>query len=274
MDLLETLNINKKQLILKDSVLRKIKDAKETKFILPLDSLNFDKVLKGGFYLTKKYLIFGANRTGKTQICLNLCIQAYKYFIKQPEHIKNQDINLTYYLDCENTFRPERIKEIATAKSLEYQEILKSIKVSRIMSNSALMLKLKEIENQLKPGKTYLLVIDSINIFYRSEQGNKEISFYSLKTAYLKILDKIDTLMKKFNIVLIATAQVYPNFIEGAIINELPVGNQFLNHYFSEYLYLSYKEEKNYVHLVNSEFLPEKKVIFRITSNGIEDYKL
>jgi len=274
MDPLDILDIKNNRLILKTSVLNKIREAKETGFILPLDSRNFAKVLKGGFCLNKKYLIYGANRTGKTQICLSLCVQAYKYFIKQEKCTKNQDFNFTYFLDSENTFRPERIKEIATAKSLDYREVLKSIKVSKIMSNSALLLKLKEIENQLTFGKNYLLIIDSINNFYRSEQGNKDSSFYNLKTAFLKILEKIDTLTKKFNLILIATAQVFPNFIEDAIINEIPVGNQFLNHFFSEYLYLSYKEEKNYVHLVNSELLPERKVIFKITSNGIADYKI
>lgn len=274
MDPLDILDIKNNRLILKTSVLNKIREAKETRFILPLDSRNFAKVLKGGFCLNKKYLIYGANRTGKTQICLSLCVQAYKYFIKQEKSTKNQDFNFTYFLDSENTFRPERIKEIATAKSLDYREVLKSIKVSKIMSNSALLLKLKEIENQLTFGKNYLLIIDSINNFYRSEQGNKDSSFYNLKTAFLKILEKIDTLTKKFNLILIATAQVFPNFIEDAIINEIPVGNQFLNHFFSEYLYLSYKEEKNYVHLVNSELLPERKVIFKITSNGIADYKI
>jgi len=274
MDPLDILDIKNNRLILKTSVLNKIREANKTGFILPLDSRNFAKVLKGGFCLNKKYLIYGANRTGKTQICLSLCVQAYKYFIKQEKSTKNQDFNFTYFLDSENTFRPERIKEIATAKSLDYQEVLKSIKVSKIMSNSALLLKLKEIENQLTFGKNYLLIIDSINNFYRSEQGNKDSSFYNLKTAFLKILEKIDTLTKKFNLILIATAQVFPNFIEDAIINEIPVGNQFLNHFFSEYLYLSYKEEKNYVHLVNSELLPERKVIFKITSNGIADYKI
>lgn len=274
MDPLAILDIKNNRIILKTSVLNKIREANETGFILPLDSRNFAKVLKGGFCLNKKYLIYGANRTGKTQICLSLCVQAYKYFIKQEKSIKNQDLNFTYFLDSENTFRPERIKEIATAKSLDYREVLKSIKVSKIMSNSALLLKLKEIENQLTFGKNYLLIIDSINNFYRSEQGNKDSSFYNLKTAYLKILEKIDTLTKKFNLILIATAQVFPNFIEDAIIHELPVGNQFLNHFFSEFLYLSYKEEKNYVHLVNSELLPERKVIFKITSNGIADYKI
>jgi DNA repair protein RadA len=274
MDPLDILDIKNNRLILKTSVLNKIREANETGFILPLDSRNFAKVLKGGFCLNKKYLIYGANRTGKTQICLSLCVQAYKYFIKQEKSTKNQDFNFTYFLDSENTFRPERIKEIATAKSLDFREVLKSIKVSKIMSNSALLLKLKEIENQLTFGKNYLLIIDSINNFYRSEQGNKDSSFYNLKTAFLKILEKIDTLTKKFNLILIATAQVFPNFIEDAIINEIPVGNQFLNHFFSEYLYLSYKEEKNYVHLVNSELLPERKVIFKITSNGIADYKI
>jgi DNA repair protein RadA len=274
MNPLDKLDINTKRILLKNSVLKEIKESAEMKFMLPLDSKNFDNILKSGFYLNRKYLIYGANSTGKTQICLNLCVQAYKYFIKQQENVKNQDFTFTYYLDSENTFRPERIKEIAKAKLLDFQKVLKSIKVSKIMSNSALLLKLKEVENQLKPEKKYLLIIDSINNFYRTEQGNKETSFYSLKTAYLNILDKIDTLTKKFNMISIATAQVYPKFIEDAIINELPVGNQFLNHYFSEYLYLSYKEQKNYVHLVNSEFLPEKKVIFKITSKGIEDYKI
>jgi RecA/RadA recombinase len=258
----------------KKSILNKINEAKKSSFILPLDSKNFAKVLNGGFRLNNKYLIYGANRTGKTQICMNLCVQAYKYFVKQEEIIKNRELTFTYFLDSENTFRPERIKEIATAKSIDYREVLKSIKVSKIMSISALLLKLQEIENQLKFGKNYILIIDSINNFYRSEQGNKDTSFYNLKTTFLKILEKINNLTKSFNLILIATAQVFPNFIENAIINELPVGNQFLNHYFSEYLYLSYKEENNYVHLVNSELLPEKKVIFKITSSGISDYKI
>ena len=78
MDLLEKLNINNKQFIPKTSILKKIKKAEEPRFFLPLDSKNFTNVLNGGFRLNKKYLIYGANSTGKTQICLNLCVQAYK----------------------------------------------------------------------------------------------------------------------------------------------------------------------------------------------------
>ena len=274
MDILDILNINKSQFIPKASILQKLEESKNIKFKLALESKNFTKVLKGGFYPNKKYLIYGANSTGKTQICLNLCVQAYKHFNIHKKTTKANHLTFTYYLDCENTFRPERINEIATANSLSYRKVLKSIKVSKIMSYSALLLKLKEIENQLKLTENYLVIIDSINNFYRSEQGNKETSFYSLKNLYLKVLEKVDALVKNFNIILIATAQVFPNFSKNAIIHELPVGNQFLTHYFSEYLYLSYEEEKNYVHLVNSEGLPEKKIVFKITSQGISDYKI
>ena len=86
MDPLDILDIKNNRLILKTSVLNKIREANKTRFILPLDSRNFAKVLKGGFCLNNKYLIYGANRTGKTQICLSLCVQAYKYFIKQEKN--------------------------------------------------------------------------------------------------------------------------------------------------------------------------------------------
>jgi len=274
MDPSEILNIDKKQILSKNLVLSKINEFKQKKFLLPLDSRNFDKILDGGFLLNYKYLIYGANKTGKTQICLNLCVQAYKYFCKLNKNIRNQDFNFIYYLDCENTFRPERIKEIATKKSLEFQEVLKSIRVSKIMGNTALLLKLNEIENEAEPGKKSLLIIDSINNFFRLEQGNKDVSFYNLKSTFLKILNKIDDICNMSNLIVIATAQIFPNFNEDAILAEIPVGNQYLNHYFSEYLYLNYKDERNYVHLVNSKFLPEKRVAFKITSEGIVDYKI
>ena len=95
------------------------------------------------------------------------------------------------------------------------------------------------------------------------------------KTTYFKILEKINKLTQQFQLITILTAQVAPNFIEEAVIKEFPVGIQYLNHFFSETLYLRYKEnDMVYVHLVNSHFLPEKKLLYTITKRGIEDYKM
>ncbi|GAH71146.1 unnamed protein product, partial [marine sediment metagenome] len=50
------------------------------------------------------------------------------------------------------------------------------------MSNHALLFSLNEIEEQLKLNQFKLLIIDSINNYYRSEQGDGKISFNKTKT--------------------------------------------------------------------------------------------
>ena len=200
------------------------------------------------------------------------CIQAYKQLIESNLNQTTEDLNRIYYLDTENTFRPERIKELATSRNIEYNKILKSILVAKIRSNSALLMSLKNIEKQLNKDKNVILLIDSINNHYRSEQGNENLSFHRIKKTFMQILNTLNNLNKNYNICIIATAQVVPNFIDNALIENIPVGNQYLNHFFSEYLFLSYRNQKNYAHLVNSSILPEKKVLYKITSKGIIDY--
>ncbi|TFG06200.1 MAG: hypothetical protein EU539_08300 [Promethearchaeota archaeon] len=264
MELINLLKIEPNQLIKIQLIKDQLERKKEKSVKLGLNSRNFDSVIDGGFSLNQKYLIFGANKTGKTQVCHQLSIQASI----------NETFDKVYYFDAENTFRPERIREIAIERKINFKKISKRIIVSKIMSNNALLLKLKELQEELSINSKYLILIDSLNNFYRLEQGNKNLSFYQVKKTFIKILEQIDLLLNQFNLIIIATAQVYPNFIQDSIINEIPVGNQFINHFFSEYLYLNIKMESNYVHLINSESLPEKKVKFEITSKGIEDYKL
>ncbi len=251
---------------------KKSSETGEEKVILSTGSKNFDKILGGGFYSGKNYLIFGANKTGKTQLSHQICIQAYKQF--STSKIKENKISslLIYYLDTENTFRPERLKELTATNNIEYDGVLKTILVANIMSNSALLLTLKNLADKIDQDNNIVLIIDSLNNYFRSEQGNKEISFHKIKTTFTEILKKINEITNKYNIITIATAQITPNFIDNSIIENIPVGNQYLNHFFSECLFLSYKDGKNYVHLVNSESMPERKLPYKITSSGIEDY--
>jgi len=256
-EILESNIIDKKKII------SEIKRIKREKTIISAGSKNFNKVIGGGFFSGKVYVIFGANKTGKTQICHQLSVQAFQNSFK------------VVYLDTENTFRPERVRELAESNKYNSEKTLKNIYVSKIMSNNALLLKLNELDSIIKSNNIKLLIIDSINNFFRIERSDKQVSFLKTKTTYLKILEKISNLTQRFQLITILTAQVAPNFIEEAVIKEFPVGNQYLNHYFSEVLYLSYKEnDMIYIHLVNSHFLPEKKVIYTITKRGIEDYKM
>lgn len=229
------------------------------RFLLPTGSTHFNTILKGGFN-PGMYLIFGANRTGKTQICHQMCLQAY---ITSSSSI---------YLDSENTFRPERIKELCTVRGLDEEQTMKSILVAKILSNSTLLLKLNEVDKKLEKSNTNLLIIDSINNHFRADQGAINIAHNKLKKTFLNILQKLSDITQKHNIILLATAQISPNFIEKPIIRENPVGLQYLSHFFSEFLYLIRNSDKNYVHLINSNSLPENKFPYIITARGIEDY--
>lgn len=266
------LNVKKSQVIKSSLIINELKKKKTEKIVLNSGSNNLDKVLGGGFYSGKKYLIFGANMTGKTQLCHQICVQAFKHFSSEEGGKK---VKLSIYLDTENTFRPERIREIAIANNLDDKKVLESILVGKIMSNSTLLFSLNEAEVKIKEDNNPLLVIDSLNNHFRSELGDKNFSFYKTKTTFLKILTKLDEITKKFNLITIGTAQIAPNFVDEAIIKELPVGHQYLNHFFTEQVYLDYKgEKKGYAQLVNSSQFPEKKLLYKITTEGIKDLKI
>jgi len=113
------------------------------------------------------------------------------------------------------------------------------------------------------------------NWFINLPRSDKKISTNKTKDIFMRILTKINELTIKFNLITIATAQVTSNLIKDTSIKVLPVGNHFLNHFFSEYVYLDYKEHnQRYIQLVNSMSLPEKRLLYKITSLGIQDYKI
>lgn len=268
----EILELKKSQIITPSQIISISQDRQKNRIVLPLGSRNFDDVIGGGFCSKTKYMIFGSNNTGKTQLCHQLCVQAYKHLDKI---LGVGKIKYIFYFDTENTFRPERISELLTHSEFEIHSVLESVLVSKIMSNSAFLLALKDFENALLKNRGAILIIDSINNHFRSDLGNRSISFNKAKDIFLKIVKKIDELTFKYNLITITTSQVTPNFSEKALIRELPVGNQFLNHYFSEYIYLSKKNrEMNYVQLVNSLNLSEKKLLYKITPKGIRDYMI
>jgi DNA repair protein RadA len=266
----EILEINKNQIVKKQKILNEFEFTKNQDYVLPVGAKSFDEILRGGLYKGKKYLIFGTNNTGKTQICHQLCVQAFNQFSRITELKNNQFI---FYFDTENTFRPERLKELTSLGEDGYEKLLRSILVSRIMSNSAFLLSLKELERLLNLNYINILIIDTLNNHYNSETAN-----YSLRIAkenFFNVLNKIDELNTKYNLITVATAQVTSNLNREASMRVIPVGNNLLNNFFSEYLYLDYREEgKRYVQLVNSLSLPEKRLPYKITSLGIQDYKV
>jgi len=271
MNINEVLKVKKHQIITRKEISTYFQEKPNAFLTLKSGSTNFDELLGGGFYMGRKYLIFGSNRTGKTQLAHQLSVQTF-INLSSVEAIRNNKLKYVYYLDTENTFRPERLMELAIKSGIDKIKIFENIFVSKIMSNSALLFSLKNLENQIEKYNGGVLIIDSINNHYNSELADKLYSSNIVKQRFIKILEQINKLMIKFNLVTIALAQVTSNLGHESIVPVLPVGNHILNHYFSEYIYLEYiNENQRYFHLVNSVDLPEKRFPFKITSAGIQD---
>lgn len=285
MDISQLLHVKPEKITSLRSVISGELKEKGEKIVIPTNVANIDKLLCGGFRFGQKYLIFGSNKTGKTQLCHHLCVQSYahsQYSNKAVNHVKNDtpqsSPNTIYYLDLENTFRPERIQEIAKEWSLDAQDVLKNIQVAEIMGNAVFLLKLRQLEESGLIQPYSVLIIDSLNIYYRAGQKQEETSFFQVKNEFLKILKIIDRLTRELHLLTIATAQISPRFTEKELIKEYPVGNQYINHFFSEYLYLSRvpseKGELHFMHVANSLSLKERRLRYSIAPSGIIDPKL
>ncbi len=249
-----------------------IKNSEEPQEPLSLEATSLNDILGGGFRRGNVYVFFGENKTGKTQLAHQICTQGFDYFSKRTNKILGKS---TLYFDTEGTFRPERIKELSQLKGLPHTRVLKSIIVSRNLSNSALLMALKKAEKQIRKHSMNILIVDSINNHFRSERGRDEGSFLALKRDFLKILRIISELTTEYHLITLITAQVTPNFIRDSPLRELPVGLQYLNHFFTEIIYLYRKDTKRcYAHLVNSLSLPEKRLVYTLSSRGLRDYKV
>lgn len=71
---------------------------------------------------------YGHYGSGKTQICLSLCVMVQQL---HPD-------NVAIYLDTEGKFRPERLSQIAQKKGLDSDKYLQNIKHARVHNTARL----------------------------------------------------------------------------------------------------------------------------------------
>src|SRR3989344_8619722 len=90
----------------------------------------FDTLMGGGFESGAITECFGEFGSGKTQIGNLLTVNALK---------EDSTANVVY-IDTENTFRPERIKQFAEAAGMDIEDVLSSIMVARAYNSDHQML--------------------------------------------------------------------------------------------------------------------------------------
>ena len=108
------------------------------------------------------------------------------------------------YIDTENTFRPERIKQIAARYDLPPEEVLENIMVGRAFTVDSLSNLLMQAAGAMIEDQYSLLVIDSIMHPFRVDYtGRGELS--ERQQVMGRVLSKIQKISEQFNIAVFIT---------------------------------------------------------------------
>jgi RecA/RadA recombinase len=172
---------------------------------LGCDVLN--QYLKGGIKTKLLIELSGESSTGKTNLCLQLLIQAF--LSKENKGLDGKSIYIT---TNEEKFHVERLKEISgpflKKDKKNYQSLTDSINQKHIYSLEEFEICIfKEIPILLEKVKNIrLLIIDSIGSIFRTEY--KENEFAERSNLLFRLSSHLKTLSTHYNMVIIIVNQM------------------------------------------------------------------
>jgi DNA repair protein RadA len=142
-----------------DAILERRKNLKR----LTSSSKAFDELLGGGLESQAIHEFFGEFGSGKTQMMFQLAVNA-----TMPTEKGGLDGDVVI-IDTENTFRPERIVQIANAQGVDPMDTLQKIHVARAFNSSHQMLLVEKAAEMAVKTPVRLLIVDSLTAHFRSE---------------------------------------------------------------------------------------------------------
>lgn len=243
-----------------DTILDKRAKVKKIK----TGSDTFDEMMGGGFETGAITELFGEFGSGKTQVAHQLAVN-----VQIPD--KEGKSYKVIYIDTENTFRPERIQEMAGKTGLDSNEALKNIKIARAYNSDHQMFLSEKAEDLLKSGEYKLLIVDSLIAHFRAEF----IGRGTLSERQQKLNKHMHTLLKLadvHNVAVIVTNQVMakPNVMFGDPTQA--IGGHIVGHSSTFRIYLRKGKKGSRVgKLVDSPNLPETECMFFVNKNGLSD---
>jgi len=224
-----------------------------------------DELLGGGFESQSIIELFGEFGSGKTQIAHQLCV-----IVQLPKEQGGMD-GEAFYIDTENTFRPERIIQMSEAFDLDPEEVLSKIHVARAYNSNHQMLLVEKVKELSKDVPARLLVVDSLTAHFRAEY----IGRGALADRQQKLNRHMHDLLRWSDLnngVVCVTNQVAakPDAFFGDPTR--PIGGHIVGHTATFRIYLrKSKGPKRIARLIDSPHLPEGEAVFTISEKGIRD---
>ncbi len=239
---------------------------RQTVMRLTTGSRAIDEVLAGGLETQTITEFYGEYGSGKSQLCHQMCVN-----VQLPTERGGLN-GAALYVDTENTFRTERIIQMAQHMGLNPEDVIKKIVYAEAYTSDHQMFLLENADKVIKDNNVRLIVIDSLTAHFRSEYLGREM-LAERQQKLNKHMHRLIRLARAFNAVAVVTNQVMakPDVFFGDAVH--PVGGHIVAHTSHTRIYLrkSSRGPLRIARLVSSPYLPEGERVFKITENGVED---
>ncbi len=224
---------------------------------------SFDAMMGGGFETGAITECFGEFGCGKTQIGHLLCVNALK---EDPEAH-------AVYIDTENTFRPERIQQLAAGAGMDAEDVLNRIMVARAYNSDHQMLLAEKVESLLteQGKKVRLVVVDSLTSHFRAEFiGRGTLAERQQKlNRHMHALSKIANTL---NICVYVTNQVMAKPDQFFGDPTTAIGGHVVGHASTFRIYLRKgKKGTRVAKLIDAPNLADGEVCFEVQEGGLRD---
>ncbi|RWS00459.1 meiotic recombination protein Dmc1-like protein [Dinothrombium tinctorium] len=247
--------------------------AEKRKFVFKVStgSTQLDKLLGGGIESMAITEAFGEFRCGKTQLSHTLCVTC---------QISTDDYSggKAMFIDTENTFRPDRLKQIASRFDIDEDTALENVNYIRAYSSEHQYEILDKVAQKFhdESGSFRLIVIDSIMALFRVDySGRGELADRQQKLA--QFMSKLQKLSEEYNVAVFGTNQMTAD--PGATLSfqadpKKPIGGHILAHASTVRIYLKKgRGETRIAKIYDAPDLPEAEATFAISEGGIIDAK-
>lgn len=243
----------------------KVLERREKIGLITTGSPQLDDLLGGGVETQAVTEVFGEFGSGKTQLAHQLCVN-----VQLPLEQKGLEAK-AIYVDTENTFRPERIRDMAMGMSLDPVKVLQNIYYIRSYNTDQQLLIAEKAEKMVDEENVRLILIDSLTAHFRAEfTGRGMLADRQQKlNRHLMTLHRIADL---HDLAVFVTNQVMarPDVFFGDPTR--PIGGHVLAHSATTRIYLrKSKPPKRIARIFDSPNLPEREVVFTVTEQGIRD---
>jgi DNA repair protein RadA len=241
-------------------------DARKAIGRITTGSQQLDSILGGGVETKGITEFYGPFRSGKTQLCHELCIK-----VQLPPE-KGGLGGAALYVDTEGTFRPERLVQMMEKEEdLELDETLQNIIYARAYNSDHQILLVEEAPSIVQEKSIKLVIVDALTSYFRSEYTGRG-TLAERQQKLNKHLHQLLRLGEMHNLAIVVTNQVMarPDMFFGD--PTAPVGGHIVAHACTTRVYLrKSKGDRRVARVVDSPCLPEAEAVFTIKEEGIGD---